>query len=86
VRAQAALLLGDESAGTSGGRNRRVVVTDERVCGVCHKRFGRSVVAVLPDNSVVHYACLSRVPAQRTQEGVGSSVESMVRKTSPWSS
>ncbi|KAI0454246.1 AvaB protein [Xylaria acuta] len=57
VNTQARLLLGD---GDQGGRNRRVVIAEERVCGVCHKRLGNSVVAVLPDNSVVHYGCLGR--------------------------
>ncbi|CAK7265959.1 Vacuolar morphoproteinsis protein 6 [Sporothrix epigloea] len=63
LAAQANLLLGrDDSTGNSGpgGRNRRVGVSEERVCGVCHKRLGGSVVAVLPDNTVVHYGCLNR--------------------------
>ncbi|KAK8085960.1 hypothetical protein PG994_000934 [Apiospora phragmitis] len=71
VDTQAMLLLGDGldvpggggAQGISsggGGRNRRVVVGEERVCGVCHKRLGNSVVAVLPDNGVVHYGCLGR--------------------------
>lgn len=60
VSSQAALLLGDGVPGGKGGRNRRVLVQEERVCGVCHKRLGGSVVAVLPDNEVVHYGCLSR--------------------------
>ena len=64
VSAQAELLLGE------GGRNRRVLVEEERVCGVCHKRLGGSVVAVLPDNSVVHYGCLGRAGGgQRTSGG-----------------
>ena len=63
VSAQAELLLGD------GGRNRRVVVQEDRVCGVCHKRLGQSVVAVLPDNSVVHYGCLGRASGKRTNSG-----------------
>lgn len=63
VASQALLLLGDGVPGGQGGRNRRVVISDERVCGVCHKRLGGSVVAVLPDNAVVHYGCLGRVPA-----------------------
>lgn len=75
VASQALLLLGDGVPGGQGGRNRRVVISDERVCGVCHKRLGGSVVAVLPDNTVVHYGCLGRVPsvaggsasAQRTE-------------------
>jgi hypothetical protein len=65
VSAQAELLLGE------GGRNRRVLVEEERVCGVCHKRLAQSVVAVLPDNSVVHYGCLGRAGGgQRTSGGV----------------
>lgn len=58
---QSLLYLGDGIPGGQGGRNRRVVISEERVCGVCHKRLGgRSVVAVLPDNAVVHYGCLNR--------------------------
>ncbi|KFX99895.1 hypothetical protein V490_01592 [Pseudogymnoascus sp. VKM F-3557] len=74
VRAQAGLLLGEgggadptgsfNAVETGTGRNRHVVVGEERVCGACHKRLGRSVVSVLPDNTVVHYACSKRV-AQR---------------------
>ncbi|KUJ13149.1 uncharacterized protein LY89DRAFT_591238 [Mollisia scopiformis] len=64
VSSQAALLLGDGAPGGQAGRNRRVVVSDERVCGVCHKRLGGSVIAVLPDNEVVHYGCLNRATGQ----------------------
>ncbi|MCJ1312918.1 Vacuolar morphogenesis protein 6 [Agyrium rufum] len=53
------LRLGDEKTGF-GGRNRRVVITEERVCPVCHKRFGGSAIKVLPNNSVVHYGCSSQ--------------------------
>ena len=60
VNSQALLLLGDGVPGGQGGRNRRVVVSEERVCGVCHKRLGNSVIAVRPDNSVVHYGCQTR--------------------------
>ena len=67
VSAQASLLLGDDTAGGNGGRNRRVVVPEEKVCGVCHKRLGRSVAAVLPDNSVVHYGCLGRVGGLKSE-------------------
>ena len=42
---EARLRLGD---GVQGGRNRRVLVTEDRVCGVCHKRFGGSAIKVLP--------------------------------------
>lgn len=65
---QSLLYLGDGgvsspsgAGGGKGGRNRRVVISEERVCGVCHKRIGGSVVAVMPDNAVVHYGCLNRV-------------------------
>ncbi|OTB10432.1 hypothetical protein K445DRAFT_322958 [Daldinia sp. EC12] len=60
VNTQALLLLGDGITGGQSGRSRKVVIGEERVCGVCHKRLGNSVVAVLPDNSVVHYGCLGR--------------------------
>lgn len=72
VNAQAALLLGEGLPSGAGGRNRHVVVGEERVCGVCHKRLGRSVVAVLPDNSVVHYGCLNRARGQRGPSGMDS--------------
>jgi len=39
-------------------RNRSVWVTEERVCGVCHKRFGGSAIRVYPDGAVTHYGCL----------------------------
>jgi len=39
-------------------RNRRVIVGEERLCGVCHKRFGGSAIRVYPDGGVVHYGCL----------------------------
>ncbi|KAK8092220.1 uncharacterized protein PG998_015052 [Apiospora kogelbergensis] len=70
VDTQASLLLGDGS-GSGGGRNRRVVVGEERVCGVCHKRLGNSVVAVLPDNGVVHYGCLGRSGGAGLGKGKG---------------
>ncbi|KAA6415173.1 MAG: vacuolar morphogenesis [Lasallia pustulata] len=60
VREQATLLLGDGLPGGSGGRNRRVVISEDRVCGVCYKRFGNSAIKVLPNNAVVHYGCSNR--------------------------
>ncbi|TVY32346.1 Vacuolar morphogenesis protein [Lachnellula subtilissima] len=72
VSSQAALLLGDGVPGGKGGRNRRVLVQEERVCGVCHKRLGGSVVAVLPDNEVVHYGCLNRATGRSTGSGMES--------------
>ena len=51
VRLQAALLLGEGGAGAlaRGGRGRRVKVDEERVCGVCYKRLGGSVISVFPE-------------------------------------
>lgn len=66
ISSQAKLLLGD---GGQGGRSRRVVVTEEKLCGVCHKRLGGSVVSVLPDNGVVHYGCVGRGPREGMRAG-----------------
>jgi len=41
-------------------KSRKVVVTDERMCGVCLKRFGGSAIRVGPDGKVVHYGCVER--------------------------
>ncbi|KAL9065274.1 MAG: hypothetical protein Q9161_008353 [Pseudevernia consocians] len=45
---EAKLRLGDGVRGGNDGRNRRVVITENRVCGVCYKRFGGSVIKVMP--------------------------------------
>ncbi|KAM3501251.1 hypothetical protein MY10362_005710 [Beauveria mimosiformis] len=64
IAVAAALHVGGNGA---KGRNRHVVITDERLCVVCHRRLGGgmrvggSVVAVMPDNTVVHWGCLSSV-------------------------
>lgn len=50
---EAKLRLGDGVRGGNDGRNRRVVITEDRVCGVCHKRFGGSVIKVMPE--YVHF-------------------------------
>ena len=57
VRVEARLKLGD---GFQGARSRKVRVDEERVCPVCHKRLGGSVISVFPDNSVVHLGCANR--------------------------
>ncbi|KAF7549181.1 hypothetical protein G7046_g8434 [Stylonectria norvegica] len=67
----ARLHLGDTAPGGQGGRNRHVAITEERHCVVCHKklggtmRIGGSVVAVLADNTVVHYGCLNRATGHK---------------------
>ncbi|KAI4094687.1 MAG: hypothetical protein L6R37_007201 [Teloschistes peruensis] len=45
---EAKLRLGDGVPGANRGRGRSVLITEERVCGVCYKRFGGSAVKVLP--------------------------------------
>ncbi|KAK1091231.1 Vacuolar morphogenesis protein 6 [Friedmanniomyces endolithicus] len=60
-----AWLLGPDAlseVGKKAGRNRRVRISDEDHCKVCHKRFGASAVRVYPDDGVVHYGC---VPGKR---------------------
>ena len=51
-RLQAALLLGEGAAGETArrGRGRRVRVDEERVCGMCYKRLGGSVISVFPES------------------------------------
>ena len=56
-REEAKLRLGDGLQGGNGGRNRRVVITEDRVCGVCYKRFGGSAIKVLP-KYVRPFSCL----------------------------
>lgn len=71
----ARLNIGDSVVNGQVGRNRHVTITEERHCFVCHKklgggmRIGGSVVAVLPDNSAVHYGCLNRALSQRAEAG-----------------
>ena len=45
---EAKLRLGDSLPSSNGGRNRRIVITEDRVCGICHKRFGGSAIKVMP--------------------------------------
>lgn len=72
ISAKATLQVGDGTPGGDGGRNRRVVVQEERVCRICHKRLGGSVIAVLPDNSVVHYGCVGRAKGQSERPKTGA--------------
>lgn len=65
---EAELLIGgaaeDVRSGTlkrgGKGRNRRVVISEDRHCAVCFKRFGSSAIRVYPDNTVVHYGCFPK--------------------------
>lgn len=38
-------------------RGLSAVVGETRVCPICHKRLGRSVISVMPNGSAVHYGC-----------------------------
>ncbi|KAL4760870.1 putative vacuolar morphogenesis protein AvaB [Aspergillus foveolatus] len=60
IRTRAELLVGEGTDGRSS-RSRHVTITEERVCSVCHKRIGGSVINVFPDNTVVHLGCASRM-------------------------
>ncbi|KAL0258814.1 Vacuolar morphogenesis protein 6 [Diplodia seriata] len=57
---ESALLLGTGPLGMVGGKNRRVVIGEDRHCRVCGKRFGNSAIRVYPDGTVVHYGCFNR--------------------------
>lgn len=43
------LRLGDGLPHGNAGRNRHVMITEDRVCSVCYKRFGGSAIKVLPE-------------------------------------
>lgn len=49
IRTQAELLVGEGLSAGQRGRNRHVTVSEERVCRVCHKRLGGSVISVFPE-------------------------------------
>ncbi|KAI9804722.1 MAG: hypothetical protein M1825_001090 [Sarcosagium campestre] len=68
VRMQEAAMLGDRRPGGNQGRNRSVVIDDERVCGVCHRRLGGSAISVFADNSVVHYGCANQANRRGKQQ------------------
>lgn len=72
VRVQARLLLGNGEDGDPGtnitlgensseaaakGRRRKIIIDEERICRVCHKRLGGSIISAFPDGSVVHLGC-----------------------------
>ncbi|PWY90645.1 hypothetical protein BO70DRAFT_376527 [Aspergillus heteromorphus CBS 117.55] len=48
IKTQAQLLVGEATDGR-GTRSRHVTITEERVCGMCHKRIGGSVINVFPE-------------------------------------
>lgn len=46
---KAQLLVGEGLPGGNKARSRHVTITEERVCGICHKRLGGSVINVFPE-------------------------------------
>lgn len=48
IKTRAQLLVG-EGTDRRSSRSRHVTVTEERVCSVCHKRIGGSVINVFPE-------------------------------------
>jgi hypothetical protein len=58
-------------------KQRSVSITYERMCPVCKKRIGNSVIAVYPTNQVVHYACMQDNPL------AAASRESLVSQRGP---
>jgi hypothetical protein len=56
ARLRGVMLAGVE-ARLAAEKARGVVVSEERLCGVCMKRFGGSAVRVWPDGRVAHYGC-----------------------------
>ncbi|KAE8144504.1 vacuolar sorting protein 39 domain 1-domain-containing protein [Aspergillus avenaceus] len=58
-KTEAQLMVGEGTDGKSS-RMRHVTITEERICGICHKRIGGSVINVFPDNTVVHLGCANR--------------------------
>ncbi|OJD18317.1 hypothetical protein AJ78_01630 [Emergomyces pasteurianus Ep9510] len=66
VAVQANLQLGEDiMKGSNKGRNRFVTISEERVCGLCHKRLGGSVISVFPNNTVVHLGCAGKLSGPR---------------------
>lgn len=51
------LRMGVQKTTPAAGRNRRIVLGENKLCNVCHKRFGRAAARVFPDGEVLHYGC-----------------------------
>jgi len=49
IKTQAQLFVGEGLRNNNKARSRHVTVTEERVCGICHKRLGGSVISVFPE-------------------------------------
>ncbi|KAB8234112.1 putative vacuolar morphogenesis protein AvaB [Aspergillus alliaceus] len=51
-KTEAQLMVGEGTDGKSS-RMRHVTITEERICGICHKRIGGSVINVFPEHWLV---------------------------------
>lgn len=51
------------------GQNRRVVLSEDRMCLGCHKRFGRAAVRVWPSGEIRHYGCGEPQSARKDASG-----------------
>lgn len=73
VEVEAAVRLGPGGVESRvpGGLNRRVVITEERHCAVCHKRFGGSAIRVYADGGVVHSGCMRGSGRKAVGTGTG---------------
>jgi 6-phosphofructo-2-kinase/fructose-2,6-biphosphatase 2 len=49
IKTQARLLVGEGLPDNNKARSRHVTITEERVCSICHKRLGGSVISVFPE-------------------------------------
>ncbi|KAF2859454.1 hypothetical protein K470DRAFT_258940 [Piedraia hortae CBS 480.64] len=66
INADRRLLIGPDATveeGRRGGRDRRIRITEDDHCKLCHKRFGASAVRIYPDDTVVHYGCVGKKPS-----------------------
>jgi len=61
-------------------KSKAIIVGEERVCPICHKRLGKSVISVFPDGQVVHYGCGSRLNGGTGGKG-GANVDGDLRNT-----
>lgn len=57
-----------------GKRDKGFRIDEERVCGICYKRFGGSAIRVWPDGKVTHYGCL------RSSTGAGRAERAPIKR------
>ena len=80
IRVESKLLIGEDGdekiakTTPASGLSRRIVISETRMCSVCHKRLGRAAIRVWPDGEIVHYGC-----TERRRLGRGSSAGAGIR-------